>query len=75
MARALTGPPDVLLADEPTSNLDSRSAELLLGLLKQLHLEGRTVIVATHDRTLLSCATAVIELEAGRVKLGGNEPA
>lgn len=69
MARALAGQPDVVLADEPTSNLDPRSAGVLLALLKELHSEGRTVIVASHDRSLVSCATVVIELEMGRVKL------
>jgi putative ABC transport system ATP-binding protein len=69
MARALAGQPEVLLADEPTSNLDARSADLLLALLHDLHSHGNTVIVASHDRTLVSCATVLLELEIGRVKL------
>lgn len=75
VARALVGQPEVLLADEPTSNLDVRSAGLLLALLKELHVEGRTVIVASHDQSVVSSATVVLELELGRVKLRSAEPA
>jgi putative ABC transport system ATP-binding protein len=67
-ARALAGGPEVLLADEPTSNLDPDSAKTLLKLLQNAHAAGATVILASHDPQARSLATQVFELEAGRLK-------
>ena len=52
IARALVGRPDLLLADEPTGNLDSRSTEAILELLFELHADGATIVAITHDREL-----------------------
>jgi putative ABC transport system ATP-binding protein len=70
VARALAGDPEVLLADEPTSNLDERSGQAILGILRQIHAEGRTVIVSSHDPRFRPLAAAVYELEAGLLKPG-----
>ena len=67
-ARALVGRPEVLLADEPTSNLDPDSAKTLLKLLRNSHAEGTTVILASHDPHAVPLATQAFELEAGRLK-------
>ena len=66
VARALAGQPEVLLADEPTSNLDHGAGEILKSILQGLHDEGKTVIVASHDSQLLTMATNVYELERGK---------
>jgi putative ABC transport system ATP-binding protein len=67
VARALVGNPSVLLADEPTSNLDDAAAVTLLELLQDVHRQGGTVILASHDRRLAAPATVVYELAAGRL--------
>jgi putative ABC transport system ATP-binding protein len=68
LARALAGQPEALLADEPTSNLDPSMGQELLDLFRQLHGEGKTVVLASHDPRAISFATHVLELEAGRLK-------
>lgn len=66
LARALVVEPQILLADEPTGNLDSEQAQGIMGLLESAHVRGTTVIVATHDRTLLANSDRrVLELNAG----------
>ncbi len=60
VARAIAGDPKIVLADEPTASLDAESAAIIFGLLKELHLRGATVMVATHD-------TAMIRRTGGRV--------
>jgi putative ABC transport system ATP-binding protein len=72
IARALAGQPQALLADEPTSNLDRKAAGLLRALLAEIHAQGTTVVVATHDAELLAVATTVYDLEAGRLKTGAD---
>jgi putative ABC transport system ATP-binding protein len=67
-ARALIGDPEVLLADEPTSNLDAETAQPLLEALRQVHRAGKTVVVASHDPRLATLATAAYELCAGRLQ-------
>lgn len=54
IARAIAGDPKIILADEPTGSLDEESAEDIINLLKQLHARGATVIIATHDKDLIS---------------------
>jgi ABC-type lipoprotein export system ATPase subunit len=68
IARALAGGPDVVLADEPTSNLDAASGQALLAALREEVARGRTVLLASHDPAVIGLATRVIELERGRVK-------
>jgi putative ABC transport system ATP-binding protein len=73
VARALAGEPAVLLADEPTSNLDATAGLALLAILASLHRQGMTLVLSSHDPTVLPLATVVCELEAGRLK--GVRPA
>ncbi|HWG43367.1 MAG TPA: ABC transporter ATP-binding protein [Gemmataceae bacterium] len=68
IARALAGEPDVLLADEPTSNLDTETTRELLAVFRELHAKGRTVILSSHDARLTGQATHVHELDKGRLK-------
>ena len=70
IARALVGEPRLLLADEPTGNLDSATAAGVLELLKGLHQRGATIIMVTHDATLAAAADRTIELADGRVATG-----
>ena len=67
VARALANDPSIVLADEPTGNLDSRSAQELIGLLTGIVREGRSVIVATHDRAALAHANRTVALADGRI--------
>jgi putative ABC transport system ATP-binding protein len=67
VARALVGKPEVLLADEPTGNLDSRTALEIMALFTQLNSEGHTLIVVTHDPGIASYSKRVIRLHDGRV--------
>jgi putative ABC transport system ATP-binding protein len=68
IARALAGQPEVVLADEPTSNLDLETGAKLLAVFQELHAAGTTVILSSHDPRALSLATHVCELEGGRLK-------
>jgi putative ABC transport system ATP-binding protein len=67
IARALVGQPKVLLADEPTGNLDSRNAHMVLDLLGQLHKEGGTIVMVTHDPRSAEQAERQISLFDGKV--------
>lgn len=67
VARALAGNPAVLLADEPTGNLDSKNGTAVMELLKGLHLEGTTICMVTHDPRFASFADRKIHLFDGRV--------
>ncbi|MCI8710143.1 MAG: ABC transporter ATP-binding protein [Dorea sp.] len=67
VARAIAARPPVILADEPTGNLDSRSTEEVLNILKELHKSGRTVIVITHDSEIAAQAERVIRIKDGKI--------
>jgi len=67
VARALAGSPSILLADEPTGNLDSRNAEAVMDLLRDLHREGATICMVTHDPRFAKHADRQIHLFDGRV--------
>ena len=68
IARALVAEPEAVLADEPTSDLDSESAEAVIALLKGMHAAGRTVVAASHDPLLQELATHTFRLRAGRLQ-------
>ena len=68
IARALVGDPQIVLADEPTGNLDAERAEEIMRLLEDANVRGATVVVATHDRELLKRGgRRVLHLEAGKL--------
>jgi len=67
IARALIASPAVLLADEPTGNLDSRTSAEILRLLKDLHTEGQTIVMVTHDSKAADYGTRTITLQDGSI--------
>jgi macrolide transport system ATP-binding/permease protein len=67
IARALVNDPPVILADEPTGALDSKSGEEVLDLLKKLHAEGRTIILITHAENIAQVANRIVRLQDGRI--------
>ena len=71
IARALVGNPAVILADEPTGALDSRTGREVLELLQSLHAAGNTVVLITHDNSIAVQAQHIIRLEDGRVVYDG----
>ncbi|MGD1972703.1 MAG: cell division ATP-binding protein FtsE [Desulfobacterales bacterium] len=69
VARAIIGDPKIILADEPTGSLDDESAEAILDLLKDAHIRGTTVIIATHDKSLMrKTGGYVLTLRQGRIE-------
>ena len=72
IARALVGEPAVILADEPTGALDSHTGREVLGMLQQMHDEGHTVVLITHDNSIAVQADRIIRLEDGRVVYDGD---
>jgi putative ABC transport system ATP-binding protein len=73
IARALAGQPEALLADEPTSNLDPSNAEALLAMVRQLHAEGKTVVLSSHDPGVIALATCRLELDRGKLKTANRQ--
>jgi putative ABC transport system ATP-binding protein len=71
IARALANDPRILLGDEPTGNLDSRTGEAILSMFRELHAEGRTIIIVTHDPEIAARCDRVVELKDGRVQRDG----
>ena len=67
VARALVGRPAILLADEPTGNLDSRNGEAVMSLLDELHKSGATICMVTHDARYAELAQRKVHLFDGRV--------
>ncbi len=69
VARAIAGDPQIILADEPTGSLDDDSAAVIFNLLDLFHRRGATVVVATHDKSLISNATGrVLQIRQGRLE-------
>lgn len=66
-ARALSNNPVLILADEPTGNLDSNTAMAIVKILKKLKADGKTQIVATHDQEIMQLANDVVKIEEGRI--------
>ena len=75
IARALAGDPAVILADEPTGALDSRTGREVLTMLQQLHAAGNTVVLITHDNSIAVQAQRIIRLEDGQVVYDGPSDA
>ncbi len=71
IARALAGDPAIILADEPTGALDSKTSRDVLGLLQELHKDGHTIVLITHDNSIAVTAERIIRLEDGYVIYDG----
>ena len=67
IARALVNEPSILLADEPTGNLDSRTGEEIMGLIDDLHMNGHTILLVTHEESLAARAQRTVRLSDGKV--------
>jgi putative ABC transport system ATP-binding protein len=74
IARALVNGPDLLLADEPTGNLDAQSAAEIMGIFHTLNQSGRTIVLVTHDPGMAAHARRVIRLDRGRVAADEDRP-
>lgn len=72
IARALAGDPSIILADEPTGALDSKTGKEVLKFLKQLNQEGNTIVLITHDNTIAAQASRVIRVHDGKVVYDGE---
>jgi len=68
IARALIGNPAILLADEPTGNLDSKTSQEIMGLIDELHNKGQTIIMVTHEPDIAAHCERIISLTDGRVE-------
>jgi putative ABC transport system ATP-binding protein len=73
IARALAQQPDIILADEPTGNLDSKTGQEILALFERLNSEGQTIVIVTHDPTVATRCRRVVRLSDGRV-VGDGPP-
>lgn len=67
IARALMNDPEIILADEPTGNLDSKSGEQIMKLLKELNQEGKTIIAVTHDENIAKQTGRIIRMKDGKI--------
>ncbi|WP_330387180.1 ABC transporter ATP-binding protein [Acidaminobacter hydrogenoformans] len=78
IARALVGAPDLLLADEPTGNLDSKSGQEIMALFEQLHKDGHTIVLITHDLNVARRAKRILHVRDGKIledeRVGENVP-
>ena len=72
IARALAGSPSLILADEPTGALDSRTSREVLDFLKQLNEEGNTIVMITHDNSIALEAKRVIRIHDGKINFDGD---
>ena len=68
IARALVNNPDIILADEPTGNLDSKTGDEIMRIFDRLHDEGRTILMVTHDNELAQNCNRIIRLKDGRIE-------
>lgn len=75
IARALAGDPSLILADEPTGALDSRTSKEVLSFLKQLHGQGNTIVLITHDNSVAVEAERIVKLYDGKIVFDGTSDA
>ena len=74
IARSLINDPMIILADEPTGNIDSQTAKEIVTLFKELNEEGKTLILATHDRLIAGRAKTMVKMRDGRIVKGKRPP-
>ena len=72
IARALAGDPSLILADEPTGALDSKTSREVLDFLKQLNQEGNTIVMITHDSSIALEAKRVVRIQDGKINFDGD---
>ena len=72
IARALAGDPTVILADEPTGALDSRTGREVMEFLKQLNEEGNTIVLITHDNSIAAQAKRIVRITDGKIVYDGS---
>ena len=72
IARALAGEPSLILADEPTGALDSRTSREVLNFLRQLNEEGNTIVMITHDNSIALAAKRVVRIKDGKINFDGD---
>lgn len=73
IARALSARPPIILADEPTGNLDSKSGVEVMNMLKELHQEGKTIILITHDNDIAMQAQRIVRIADGRITMDSKK--
>jgi putative ABC transport system ATP-binding protein len=73
IARALANNPQILLADEPTGNLDTATGREILGVLKTLNQQGQTIVMVTHDPQVAASAHRIVHLVDGRITAARKE--
>ena len=72
IARALANEPDLILADEPTGNLDTKSGNEIVKIFDELWKSGKTIVIITHDMSIANSAQRVIKLKDGLIDTNGN---
>ncbi len=72
LARALINSPEIILADEPTGNLDSTSGQEIIGILKELHRQGKTVVIITHDAAIAKQCQRIVQVRDGHLEKEPN---
>ncbi|UCC45791.1 MAG: ABC transporter ATP-binding protein [Candidatus Zixiibacteriota bacterium] len=72
IARALANDPDIILADEPTGNLDSKSGEAIVRIFDELNAQGKTVVIITHDKNIAGHTSRMVQLKDGIIETNGD---